>query len=153
MKNLLIISFVFILVLLGFCACGKDKNEDICAGANFIFVNESGEDILSSLTQNHLDISEFKVIAEDSTNRLTFIEQTNDGNVVGIGVYGFKGMEGGNTFLKFGNITTDTIYAEFMEKGSSAFISHLYYNGKLIDNNSNVTECNDTVFVIEVKKE
>ncbi len=146
-------TIVYILVLLSICACGKDKNEDICAGANFIFVNDSGEDILSSSSPNHLDISELKVFAEDSTNRLNFIEQTDDGNVVGIGVYGLKGMEGGNTFVKFGNITTDTIYAEFKEKGSSAFISKLYYNGKLIDSNSGVTECNDTVFIIKVKKE
>ena len=139
------------LIIAGIITFGCTKGEDICSLADFIFVNESGADIFNPSTQDHLDISDFKVYAEDSINRLNYIEKTDSGNVVEIWVYGAMNGAGGNTFLKFGNLTTDTIYAEFKEKGNSTFISRLYYNGKLIVNNSGVTECSGTVFRIKVK--
>lgn len=144
-------TLIFILATLIIIGCNKDKNEAVCATAELIFINESGEDIFNSSTQNNLSISEFEVYAEDSLNRLNFVEQTNSGNIFDIWVYGEKGLEGGNTYLKLGNLTVDTIYAKFKEKGNSIFISELYYNGILLDNNSNVTECSDTIFKIRVK--
>ncbi len=41
----------------------------------------------------------------------------------------------GITYLELGSITTDTIYARYQKKGSSIFISELYYNNVLLERN------------------
>lgn len=146
MKKLILLP-IFLLALIG---CDKETGEVICSSAEFIFVNQAGDDIFNPNTTDHLEISDFELFTPDSVIELNFYTDTINGiNHFQIGINGRAEKEG-VTYLKFGNITTDTIFSKFKEKGNSLFISELYYNGKLIEKNDGVTECGTKVHEITV---
>jgi len=135
-----IISAILICFsLLIFIGCEK-KGENICSSTSFIFVNQAGEDIFNPSTPSHIDISDFDIITPDDKIKMNFYNYfVNDTNLIEIGINGLSGE--GYTYLKFGNLNIDTIYAKYKESGNSLFINELYYNGNLIEINEFPTQC------------
>jgi len=160
MKTIITIS----LSVLTFFGCDKEKGEVVCSDAEFIFVNQNGEDIFSDSTEGHLEISAFCIYTPDNSVTLNYyVYNTNDTNYFEPGnnlsyMYEFQiGINGllgdGITYLKFGDISVDTIYAKYKEKGNSLFISELYYNDSLIENNDGGTQCGTNTHIITVKED
>jgi hypothetical protein len=143
MKTIITISLAF----LTFFGCDKEKGEVVCSSAEFIFVNQNGDDIFNPNTSNYLELSEFAAYTKDSINTLNFTDTLNGMNVFDIWLHGEIEKEG-ITYFKFGNITIDTVYAKLKERGNSIFISELYYNDSLIEKNKSVGECGDTHMII-----
>ena len=146
-------SLIFVILLL-LSGCEKEKAEAVCAHAEFVFVNQAGEDIFNDLTQDHLTLSDFSVTTSDSVVNLNYYRYfDNDTNFFDIGLNGLAGA--GTTYFRFGNLTVDTIFAKFEEQGNSIFIKELYYNGDLIEENKNVSECGGTakLHVVTVKED
>ncbi len=129
MRYILILVFITLLF-----SCEKESTH-VWKGAEFIFINQNGNDIFSKNTSNHLELSDFKAYAKDSSSRLNFIDTLNGMNVFDIWLYENLENKNGYTFLKLGNITTDTLFAKFTKGNNSYFISELYYNDSLIENN------------------
>ena len=146
MKTLILILITSLLL----SSCDKDKGEVICSNAEFIFVNQTGKDIFNPETLNHLNITSFEAFANDSISRLNFTDTADGVNVFYVWLYG-EIEKVGTTYLKFGNITVDTILAKFEEKGNSLFISELYYNGVLIEKNESWGECGNQIHKITIK--
>jgi hypothetical protein len=143
MKNLLLLMTLLINL-----RCHKDKETAKCIDAAFVFVNQSGEDIYNPSTLNHLDSTDIKAYAEDSINRVYDFGRDDDGNkAYKIFLYGENSFEG-DTYVKLGNITIDTIHAVFEKRENSIFISQLFYNSSLIESNLNVSEC----YALEIHK-
>jgi hypothetical protein len=138
-------KLTILLILPLFVCCHPENDTFICSGVDIKFLNQSGEDIFDSATSNHLELSDIKVYAADSVDRLNFIGKDADNkHVFNLWVYGegVSSLEGA-TFIKLGNITTDTLSAKFSKGNSSIYIKELYYNGILIENNANASECGD----------
>lgn len=143
---------IIILSILSFVSCEKDKNTATCTGASFIFLNENGEDIFNKNTLNHIDTSDFEAYTPEG-RQMEFRTDTLYGiNHFDIWINGEMDLEG-TTYLKFGELTIDTIYAKFEEKGNSLFIRELYYNGILLEKNEGVTQCLTKVHEITVLAE
>lgn len=137
------------IILFTLYSCNKNKGEVICSTAEFVFVNPSGVDIFNDSVANHLEISDFSVYTPDNAVNLNYyVYFVNNKNQFKVGINGLSGE--GITYFKFGNITIDTIYAKYEEKGSSLFIRELHYNGRLIEENDGVTDCGTQVHEIIV---
>lgn len=143
--------FVFVLALLLFSSC-DEESEYICADSEFIFVNLNGDDIFNENTPNHLRLSQFEVFTKDNVGRLNFTGISGGTNIFNLWLYGEIEKEG-YTYLKFGELNIDTIYAKFEEIGNSLFISELYYNGELIEENIGPTQCGTHTHTISIKED
>jgi hypothetical protein len=138
---------LFLLLICLMASCGM-KCEDFCGSARFVFTNEKSQDIFDSTLVNHIDSSEFKMYVKDTLNWIQFEGTSSGKTVLRIG------LPEGYCYLKFGNITTDTIFTKFREKRCGFFISHIYYNGKELDHFDNMSECGGlNIYEIQVKKE
>ena len=144
MRYILILVFIALLF-----SCEKESTH-VCKGAEFIFVDQNGNDIFSKNTPNHLELSDFRAYSKDSINRLNFTDTLNGMNVFDIWIYAMLENKNNYTFLKFGNLTIDTLFAKLTKDGNSFYISELYYNDSLIEKNSS---CAQIVHTITIKTE
>lgn len=144
-----ILSIIIILLI---PSCDKEKGEAVCSKAEFIFINQAGQDIFNPETPNFLNVTSFEAFAKDSISRLNFTDIADGMNVFDVWLYG-EIEKVGTTYLKFGNINIDTVLAKFKENGNSLFISELYYNDSLIEKNEIWGECGTQVHKITIKED
>jgi hypothetical protein len=131
-KSILCLIMIWIAM-----SCSKDKGENVCAGQNISFFDESGNDLFSQDISGHLDTLDLKAYKLSGEELSIVYGKIN-------GVYEFLiGINPGDftTIIQIGEITTDTLFANFKEVGNSLFIHQAFYNGRLIMTNEDATEC------------
>jgi hypothetical protein len=141
-------SILIALLLSILMSCEKEKNFNMCQVQVFSFYDASGNDLFDSNIDGHIDTAAF------SSYNLSG-KKINIGYWKYEGIYQFAiGVDAVDftTILHFGDLTKDTLFAEYREKGNSLFIHKLYYNGKLVKTNDHSSQCgNGDVVDIVVK--
>lgn len=133
MKILLIIFVVLCITM----SCSKDKGENVCSGQDFSFLDESGNDLFNQSISGHLDTLDLKAYKLNGEELGVVIGKVN-------GIYQFLiGINPGDftTIIQIGEITNDTLFANYKEVGNSLFIHQVFYNGQLVMTNEESTEC------------
>lgn len=152
MKNNFYILFLIIsLFLIG---CDKEKEEVICSGSGFLFLNENGEDLFNKNTLNYLESTDLTVFTPEGIQFPVYSYTINNLNYFQFGVNGAKnpGLIS-TTYVQFEDLTIDTIKAKFLQIENSLFINELFYNGVLLEKNINVTSCGTHTHEIVILKE
>jgi hypothetical protein len=148
------INIYILFISLFLISCDKEKEEAICSASSFLFLNEKGEDIFNKNTINYIESSELFVFTPEGNRFPVNTFTINDVNYFQFGINGANnpGLIS-TTYLQLGDLTIDTITAKFLEVENSLFINELFYNGVLLEKNSNVTTCGTHTHEIVIFKE
>ena len=145
MKKIIIGTIILLIAI----SCNKEKGENIFMFQTFSFFDKNGNDLFNQNITNHLDTSDIKAYS---------LSGGEEGIVYGKfdGVYQFDipiNSVDYTTTIQLGEITTDTIFANYKEVGNSLFIHQVYYNGQLVMTNEQPTECGSGKVVSVVVKQ
>lgn len=132
MKKLIIIMMFF-----GLLSCNKEKDSNLCMNQVFSFFDENGNDIFDQNLSSHLDTLALKTYTLSGEEVGNTIWKVN-------GIYQFNifiNNIDSTTIVKIGELTIDTISADFKEVDNALFIHKVFYNGLLVMTNEESTEC------------
>jgi len=144
-------TIFILLTILTFINCSKTATDSI-EYIDFAFVDEQGNDVFTENNIYGLSISDYHV----SPRR----ENDSDGyrHILYQGINYFTTFFIGSdesktytTYLKFGNINTDTIKIKWGNPGNIKYIKQLWYNGKELQIHNNHTyECDTQTITFKV---
>ena len=124
MKTIKLLIPLFIITL--FVNCSK-KNDLVEGSVAFTFVDENGEDVFKENNIYNLSITDYSVSPLTDGNEGYGHVVSNNMNIF---ITAINDIGDCVTYIKFGNINTDTIKTEWQNKGRITYISRLWYNGK-----------------------
>ncbi len=128
----------------------------MCPYSRFVFLSENQQDIFNNNNPVHIDSSRFKVLDSDGAEFYwTFWPDTiNSTTKVSVSLDGADIPElRDTTYLIFDTFNIDTIFTIFAKTENSLYPEEIYYNGELIENNINVTQCGIQLHEIIVRED
>lgn len=134
-----IIIIIFSMIVLH--SCGDSTN--FCNQQYFSFKNKKGDDIFNIDTAGGIKPTDLKLFRNSQEEVEVIVWQEDSTYMFEV----FFDMNYDTTFIKIGDITTDTIITKFAEKGATTYIEKLYYNGVLTDR---ISTCDNEVINITV---
>jgi len=145
------LKLLFLLMPLLAISCRLPGCTVVCGMKEFVFLDEEGNDLFNENTPGHLSIDDIRAYTPEGDS-LAVVHISYQGiNYFDIGINGNPSQDG-ITYLELGSITTDTIYARYQKKGSSIFISELYYNNVLLERNHDWGDCSTSEVIKIVVK-
>ena len=142
--------FLLMLLVLTAISCNK-KHTAVCGMEEFVFLDEEGNDLFNENTPGHLSIDDIHAYTPEGDSLNVIHVSYQDTNHFLVEINGNPSQDG-ITYLELGSITTDTIYARYQKKGSSIFISELYYNNVLLERNHGWGDCSTSEVIKIVVK-
>lgn len=130
-------SIIVIIMFFGLLSCNKEKDSNLCMNQVFSFFDENGNDIFDQNLSSHLDtlaLKTYTLSGEEVSNTIWKVNGVYQFNI-------FINNIDSTTIVKIGEITIDTISADFKEVENALFIHKVFYNGQLVMTNEESTAC------------
>ncbi len=121
----------------GLLSCSKEKDSNLCMNQVFSFFDENGNDIFDQNLSSHLDtlaLKTYTLSGEEVSNTIWKVNGVYQFNI-------FINNIDSTTIVKIGELTIDTISADFKEVDNALFIHKVFYNGLLVMTNEESTAC------------
>ncbi len=146
------LKLLLLLIPLLAISCRLPGCTVVCGMKEFVFLDEEGNDLFNENTPGHLSIDDIRAYTPEGDSLHVIHPPSPDiNNHFLIEINGSPGRDS-ITYLELGSITTDTIYARYQKKGSSIFISELYYNNVLLERNHSWGDCSTNELIKIVVK-
>jgi len=122
--------------------CSKKETDEI-SYLDFTFVDEQGNDVFAENNIYGLSISDYHVSPRRENDRDGYAHNIYQGvNYFTTFFIGWDENKIYTTYVKFGNINTDTIKVKWKNSGNIKYIKQMWYNGKELQiHKNNAYEC------------